>query len=181
MRMLVAKNTRVLLRIFMIRKTMAVRGYSWTRDETILLIEQWGDDHAQQQLDTTPKRNVDIFRRVCQDIKDRLPEFSRSAEDCRARIKRLKTQYFQIKRQNKKSGGKRKTFTYFERLDELLGARTSVNPLKLNDGMLDNNYSCLRLCIILRNLHRRNLFALCLIFIFKNLLLSRFLFISIDF
>ena len=30
MRMLGAKNTRVLLRIFMIRKTMVVREYSWT-------------------------------------------------------------------------------------------------------------------------------------------------------
>ena len=58
-----------------------------------------------------------------------LSEFSRSAEDCRARIKRLKTQYFQIKRQSKKPGGKRKTFTYFERLDEMLGSRPSVNPL----------------------------------------------------
>ena len=108
-------------------------------------MELWGDDHVQQQLDTTPKRNIDIFRRVCQDIKGRLPEFCRSAEDCRARIKRLKTQYFQIKRQNKKSGGRRKTFTYFERLDELLCSRPSVNPLKLNDGALDNNDSCLRL------------------------------------
>ena len=77
---------------------MTDRGYSWTHDETVLLIELWGDDHAQQQSDTTHKRKIDIFRRVCQDIKDRLPEFSRSAEDCRARIKRLKTQYFQIKR-----------------------------------------------------------------------------------
>jgi hypothetical protein len=41
--------------------------------------------------------------------------------------------------------------------------------------------SCLLLCIILRNLHRRNLFALCLISILTNLLLSLFLFISIDF
>ena len=72
-----------------------------------MLIELWGDDHVQQQLDTTPKRNIYIYRRVCQDIKDRLPEFCRSAEDCRGRIKRLKTQYFQIKRQNKRSGGKR--------------------------------------------------------------------------
>ena len=87
---------------------MAARGDSQTHEETVLLMELWRDDHVQQQLDTTPKRNIDIFRRVCQDIKDRLPEFCRSAEDCQARIKRLKTQYFQIKRQNKKSGGKRK-------------------------------------------------------------------------
>jgi GTP cyclohydrolase I len=80
--MLGVKNTRVLLRIFMIRKTMTDRGYSWTHDETVLLIELWGDDHAQQQLDTTPKRNIGLFNRVCQDIKDRLPEFSRSAGDC---------------------------------------------------------------------------------------------------
>ena len=57
MRMLGAKNTCVLLRIFVIRKTMAVRGYFWTHDETVLLIELWGDYHVQQQLDTTPKRH----------------------------------------------------------------------------------------------------------------------------
>jgi hypothetical protein len=38
MRMLGAKNTRALLRLFIIRKTMAVRGDSWTHDETVLLI-----------------------------------------------------------------------------------------------------------------------------------------------
>ena len=68
MRMLGAKNTRALLRIFIIDKTMAARGDSQTHEETVLLIELQGDDHVQQQLDTTPKRNIDIFRRVCQDI-----------------------------------------------------------------------------------------------------------------
>ena len=38
MRMLGAKNTRALLRLFIITKTMAVRGDSWTHDETVLLI-----------------------------------------------------------------------------------------------------------------------------------------------
>jgi hypothetical protein len=38
MRMLGAKNTRALLRLFIIRKTIAVRGDSCPRDETVLLI-----------------------------------------------------------------------------------------------------------------------------------------------
>ena len=76
MRMLGTKNSLALLRIFIISKTMAARGDSQTHEETVLLIELLGDDHFQQQLDTTPKRNIDIFRRVCQDIKDRLPGLS---------------------------------------------------------------------------------------------------------
>ena len=82
MRMLGGKNTRALLRIFIISKAMPARGDSQTHEKTVVLIELWGDDHVEQQLDTTPKRNIDIFRRVCQDIKYRLPEFCRSAEDC---------------------------------------------------------------------------------------------------
>ena len=64
MHMLGAKNTCALLRIFIISKTMAARGDSQTHEETILLIELWGDDHVQQQLDMTPQRNIDILRRV---------------------------------------------------------------------------------------------------------------------
>jgi hypothetical protein len=47
MRILDAKYTLALLRIFIIRKTMAVRGHSWTHDETVLLIELWRDDNLQ--------------------------------------------------------------------------------------------------------------------------------------
>jgi hypothetical protein len=76
------------------------RGEAWPHEETVLLIKfGWPastgtvGEHAQE-------KPLEIFKRICQDIKDRLPDFSRSAQDCRARIKRLKTKYFQTRRDN---------------------------------------------------------------------------------
>jgi GTP cyclohydrolase I len=47
------------------------RGEAWTHEETVLLIELWGDQRVQEQLENTPKRNLEILKRICQDIKDR--------------------------------------------------------------------------------------------------------------
>ena len=63
----------------------------------------------QEQLENTPRQNIEIFKMICEDIKDRIPDFQRSLQECRARIQRLKTMYFQTKRTNNKSGGKRRS------------------------------------------------------------------------
>ena len=117
------------------------RGEAWTHEETVLLIELWGDQRVQEQLENTPKRNLEIFKWICQDIKDCLPDFSRSAQDCRAQIKRLKTKHFQTRTDNNKSRGKRKTFPYYDRLDGLLGTRPTVNPVALSDSLINSLYN----------------------------------------
>jgi GTP cyclohydrolase I len=38
------------------------RGEAWTHEETVLLIELWGDQRVQEQLENTPKRNLEIFK-----------------------------------------------------------------------------------------------------------------------
>ena len=48
------------------------REEAWTHEETVLLIELWGDQRVHEQLENTPKRNLEIFKQICQDIKDRL-------------------------------------------------------------------------------------------------------------
>ena len=111
---------------------------AWTHEEAVLLIELWGDQHVQDQLENTPRRNLEIYKRICSDMKDRLPDFFRSAQDCRIRIKRVKTKYVKTKRANNMSGGKRKTFPYYDRLNNLLGTRPSVNLLALTDTLNDD-------------------------------------------
>ena len=98
-RMLIARFTRAVNTKMAegTNDTIRGRGESWNQEETILLIELWGDQRVQEELDTKPRRNIDIFKRICQDIKGRIPEFERSPEDCRARIKRLKTKYSNLK------------------------------------------------------------------------------------
>ena len=60
------------------------RGEAWTQEETILLIELWADERVQEQLENTPRRNIEIFKRICEDIKDRIPDFQRSPQECQA-------------------------------------------------------------------------------------------------
>jgi hypothetical protein len=38
------------------------RGEAWTHEETVLLIELWGDQRVQEQLQNMPKRNLEIFK-----------------------------------------------------------------------------------------------------------------------
>ena len=134
LRMLGGKITRVSINICTTMENK--RGEACTHEETVLLNELWGDQRVQEHLENTPKRNLDIFKRICQ---DRLPDFSRSAQDWRARIKRLKTKYFQTRRDNNKSGGKRKTFPYYDRLVGLLGTRPIVNPVALSDSLINED------------------------------------------
>ena len=47
------------------------RGEAWTQEETI---ELWADERVEEQLENTPRRNIEIFKRICEDIKDRIPE-----------------------------------------------------------------------------------------------------------
>lgn len=51
------------------------------------------------------------------------------------RVKRLKTQYFKTKEVNKKSGSRRTSFPYYERMDRLLGRRPIVEPVAQYDSM----------------------------------------------
>ncbi|CAC5397664.1 unnamed protein product [Mytilus coruscus] len=106
------------------------RAGAWTHEETVLLIELWGTKEYKLNWKTHQDKS-----RICTDMKDRILDFGRSPQDCRGRIKRLKTKYFQVKRMNKKSGGKRTSFPYHERMGTTLGTRPSVNPVALSDSL----------------------------------------------
>ena len=54
--------------------------------------------------------------------------FSRDAEQCKAKIKNLKTKYRQVKDNNNKTGRGRKTFKYYDELDVVLGHRPASRP-----------------------------------------------------
>ncbi|XP_063415005.1 radixin-like [Mytilus trossulus] len=57
------------------------RAEAWTHEETVLLIELWGDERVQNELENTPRRNLEVFRRICTDMKDSILDFSRSPQD----------------------------------------------------------------------------------------------------
>ena len=60
LRMFGGKITRVSINICTTMENK--RGEAWTHDETVLLIELWGDQRVQEQFQNTLKRNLDNFK-----------------------------------------------------------------------------------------------------------------------
>lgn len=95
------------------------RGLSWGHEESLYLIELWSDETVQRDLDLAPKRNMHLFEKIRKEILERVPDFDRTAEECRGRIKRLKRKYYETRR----SGGYQLACPYYEQLDAVLGSR----------------------------------------------------------
>ncbi len=86
----------------------------------------------QEQLDGAT-RNKTIFV----SISKRLQEggYERDWQQCRDKIKNLKSQYKKVKDHNRITGNGRKTFPFHEQLDGILGHRpAAVPPVVLDAG-----------------------------------------------
>jgi hypothetical protein len=115
------------------------RGNTWGYEETVSLLEVWAEDTMQRDLENTPKRNMDTYKKIVEQINAQMREnghsFKRTPVECRSRVKRLITQYFKTKEVNKKSGSRRTSFPDYERMDRLLGRRPIVEPVAQYDSM----------------------------------------------
>lgn len=70
-------------------------------DSVFKLIEIWGDDITQLQLEGC-KRNREVYEKVAVCMKD--AGFDRSADQCREKAKKLKLEYRKIKDKHNKTG-----------------------------------------------------------------------------
>ena len=69
---------------------MATRGAAWSDAEVKTLIALWADRHVQEQIQGSVRNNY-IYKKMSKDMKEK--GFSRDAEQCKAKIKNLKTEY----------------------------------------------------------------------------------------
>ena len=105
--------------------TTSTRGAAWSDTEVKTLIALWADRNVQEQIQGSV-RNNHIYKKMSKDMKEK--RFSRDAEQCKAKIKNLKTEYRQVKDNNNKTGRGRKTFKYYDELDAVLGHRPASRP-----------------------------------------------------
>ena len=90
-------------------KLPADRGATWSIEEVELLLDLWGEEEVQRQLDGST-RNSHIFDNI---VKRLLAAgYTRTASQCRVKIKALKREYRVIKDHNNKSGNSHKTSRY---------------------------------------------------------------------
>lgn len=102
-----------------------VRSSSWSESEIKALLAAWSEESIQDELEGA-KRNKSVY----QDISRKLgtENVFRDWKQCRAKIKNLKTSYKSAKDKNNKSGSNRHTCKFFDRLDAILGPRSSTHP-----------------------------------------------------
>ena len=99
---------------------------NWTREETFKLINLWSEDVIQQQLEGC-RRNSLVYRKIADDLGE--AGYTRSLEQCRDKIKKLKGEYKKVhdKRETTREGRYPK-WEFFDALDNVLGPKHSTEP-----------------------------------------------------
>ena len=97
---------------------------TWSDEETFVLTETWGEDSIQAMLEGT-RRNKDVFMKIARAIEEQ--QFSKSAAQCSAKIKRLWFEYKQIRDANW-SGRARTDWKFYDMMDEILGTKPATEP-----------------------------------------------------
>ena len=110
-------------RASLIKKIMAL----WGDEEALKLIEVWGEDNIQAQLEGC-KRNAKVFAKIVSEIKD--AGYERTRDQCRYKIKKLKGEYRKIN-MVKREG--RKRWKFFEALHSILVHRPATCPPHIID------------------------------------------------
>ena len=104
----------------------------WTDEETFKLIELWGEDTIQVQLEGC-KRNKDVYLNISKQMNE--AGYEKTADQCRDKAKKLKTTYRKIKDKHGKTGEGRKRWVFLEAMDTVLGDKPSTRPAFLIDTL----------------------------------------------
>ena len=99
---------------------------NWTREETFKLINLWSEDVIQQQLEGC-RRNSLVYRKIADDLGE--AGYTRSLEQCRDKIKKLKGEYKKVRDKRETTGeGRYPEWEFFDALDNVLGPKHSTEP-----------------------------------------------------
>ena len=100
-------------------------GGAWTKEETLKLVELWGDSEIQLQLEGC-KRNQAVFQKIASLLSE--AGYERTYQQCRENIKKLRAEYRKVKDSRRKTGEDRKEWEFFDVLDDIIGTKPSTQP-----------------------------------------------------
>lgn len=95
----------------------ADRGFTWSDEETTLLLQLWGANDAQSEL-TGNKRNFPVYEKISESMTSM--GYMRTASQCREKIKRMKREYSLTKQHHDKRTGPKKNMRFFEQFHKIL-------------------------------------------------------------
>ncbi|XP_034434543.1 uncharacterized protein zgc:113263 isoform X1 [Hippoglossus hippoglossus] len=105
---------------------------AWSDKETVILLEIWGDPEVQQCLGRYP-HNGHIFTQISEKLLTN--GYSRSADQCHTRIKRLKSNYRQAQENMSSSGTDRVDFKFYDLLEQILDKQPSTSSTVIPDSI----------------------------------------------
>ena len=97
-------------------------GTNWSKDETLKLLDIWGQENVQAQLEGCKKNHEKIAKEL-QEV-----GYERTYQQCRDKVKKLKGEYRKAKDKKNKTGTDNKHWDYFEPLDAILGHKPATQP-----------------------------------------------------
>ena len=112
-------------------KASTSRGTTWGEDEVKVLLEIWGDEKIQSEMDGA-KRKHPLHEKIATKMKTK--GYNRDADQIKTKIKNLKSTYRSIKDHNNKTGNDKKTSQFYDELDAILGHRPASTPPVILDA-----------------------------------------------
>ena len=100
---------------------MACSSGVWDKQETHKLIEMWGEDNIQSQLEGC-YQNKEVYQHIARKMGKEV--FERTFVQCREKVKKLKKDYRKLKDTLNETGQgryKELEWPYFELMDRILG------------------------------------------------------------
>ncbi|XP_065129112.1 uncharacterized protein [Paramisgurnus dabryanus] len=104
----------------------------WSAEHTRALLTIWAEDNVQRQFDGVC-RNEDVMKYIVAELAK--INIQRTTSQVREKLKKLRAQYKSVKIHNGRSGAQRKTFPWFDLMDEVLGHRPSVSGETTRNSM----------------------------------------------
>ena len=98
---------------------------NWTDEETFKVIELWSENTLQAMLEGS-RSNRHVFAKISKGMEE--GGFSKTADQCASKIKKLKFEYQKIKDANNRSGHGRKDWRFYDVMDEVLGHKPATQP-----------------------------------------------------
>ena len=100
-------------------------GY-WSKEETLKLISICSDDTVQAQLEGC-RRNSDVYRKIAKELTE--AGYTRTLEQCRDKMKKLKAEYKKVKDKRNETGqGRYPDWDFFDPMDNVLGHKPATQP-----------------------------------------------------
>ena len=108
-----------------LRRITIAKMAAWTDSEIYKLIDIWGDQTIQEQLEGC-RRNREVFEKISKLMHE--AGYDRTGTQCREKIKKLKVDYRKVKDKNNQTGNNRKDTKFYYAMNEILGTKPTTQP-----------------------------------------------------